>query len=108
MKDLLKEHKEFSKILLIQESALVWVVTISFILLAFLCIFKGYTGSLPFLTGLVSCVWAAYGVSQACYYGKSKAENILKIQNNIPPIQEDYTIDEEPVDESMINLDDEI
>ena len=66
---------EFSKVLLIQESALIWVLTLSFIFLAYYCIYKGYTGSLPWLTGMVAFPWTAYGVSQGFYYKKSEKEN---------------------------------
>ena len=69
------KHTEFSKILLKQESALIWILSISFILLAFYCIFQGFTGSLPWLSAMVGFPWTAYGVSQAMYYNKSKAEN---------------------------------
>lgn len=70
-----KKKKEFSKSLLVQESVLIWIVTLTFIVLAFICIFNEYTGELPWLAVLCSCAWAAYGVSQACYYNKSKSEN---------------------------------
>jgi hypothetical protein len=70
-----KKKQEFSKILLIQESILIWVLTLSFLALAFICIMKGYLGSLPWLTGMTAFPWSAYGVSQAFYYNKSKAEN---------------------------------
>lgn len=33
-----KKKKEFSKILVAQESALIWIMTISFIILAFICV----------------------------------------------------------------------
>ena len=67
--------KEFSKTLLIQESVLIWVITISFIVLAFYAVALGYTGSLPWLAALASFPWAAYGVSQIWYYKKSIVEN---------------------------------
>ena len=69
------DKKEFSKTLLIQESVLIWIVTIAFLGLAALCIVKDYTGSLPWLTAMISLPWTAYGVSQGCYYNKSKKEN---------------------------------
>lgn len=71
-----KQKKEFSKALLIQESALIWILSIGFLLLAFYCIHEGYTGSLPWLAAMVSFPWAAYGVSQMFYYKKSLAENV--------------------------------
>lgn len=67
--------KEFSKILLIQESILIWITTLGLLGLAFICIMKDFTGSLPWITAMISLPWTAYGVSQACYYRKSTIEN---------------------------------
>lgn len=67
--------KEFSKTLLKQESALIWIMSLSFIVLAFYCIYEGFTGSLPWLAAMVGFPWTAYGVSQAMYYRKSMKEN---------------------------------
>lgn len=58
-----KKKKEFSKVLLIQESALIWIMTICFLGLAALCVINNYTGQLPWLTAMVSLPWTAYGVS---------------------------------------------
>lgn len=66
---------EFSKLLLIQESILIWIMSISFIVLAFYCISLGFMGSLPWLAAMVGCPWAAYAVSQTFYYRKAMAEN---------------------------------
>lgn len=70
-----KHSQEFSKWLLIQESALIWIMTLSFIGLAYLCIIMGFLGSLPWLAAAVSFPWAAYGVSQVYYYKKALVEN---------------------------------
>lgn len=70
-----KQKRAFSKSLLIQESILIWIITIAFIGLALLCIEKDYIGELPWFNAIVGCSWAAYGVSQACYYRKSQKEN---------------------------------
>ena len=70
-----KRKKQFSKVLLIQESVLIWITTLSFLVLAAVCIWRDYTGSLPWLTAMISFPWAAYGVSQCFYYNKSKNEN---------------------------------
>lgn len=70
-----KKKKEFSKSLLIQESILVWIITLAFIGLAFVCIGYGYIGELPWLTAMVAFPWTAYGASQAFYYRKSEKEN---------------------------------
>ena len=69
------KYSEFSKWLLIQETALIWVVTITFLLLAFVCIKNQYFGELPWLTAMAAFPWTAYGVSQAFYYKKATAEN---------------------------------
>lgn len=66
---------EFSKLLLIQESILIWIVTIVLLVLAFVCISKEYFGELPWIAAMVGFPWAAYGVSQMYYYKKSMAEN---------------------------------
>ena len=70
-----KKNSEFSKTLLKQESALIWIMSLSFIALAFYCIHEGFTGSLPWLAAMVGFPWTAYGVSQAMYYRKSMKEN---------------------------------
>ena len=68
-------RKEFSKWLLIQETALIWITTISFLILAFVCIWKQYFGELPWLAAMAAFPWTAYGASQAFYYRKSEKEN---------------------------------
>ena len=69
------EKIEFSKKLLIQESLLIWVVTLSFIILAFVCISNGYFGELPWLVAMAACPWGAYAVGQGFYYRKAEKEN---------------------------------
>ena len=69
------KDKSFSKLLLIQESILIWIMTIAFIILAFICVANQYFGELPWLSVMVGLPWTAYGASQAFYYNKSKAEN---------------------------------
>jgi hypothetical protein len=109
-----KKKKEFSKSLLVQESVLIWIVTISFIAMAFICIFNGYFGELPWLAVLCSCAWAAYGVSQACYYNKSKAENTqggIKYEsmlNQLKAEAEEVTEDSQMPDEEFAPGDEKI
>lgn len=85
-----KKKCEFSKTLLKQESALIWIMSLSFIVLAFYCIYKGFMGSLPWLAAMVGFPWTAYGVSQAMYYRKSMAENTsggIKFESAIAEVQ---------------------
>jgi positive regulator of sigma E activity len=70
-----KKETEFSKKLLIQESLLIWVVTLAFIILAFVCIQNQYFGELPWLAAMAACPWTAYGASQAFYFRKAEKEN---------------------------------
>lgn len=70
-----KKKTEFSKLLLIQESALIWIMSLAFVSLAFYCVSLGFMGSLPWLAAMVGCPWAAYAVSQAMYYKKALKEN---------------------------------
>ena len=70
-----KQKNEYSKALLIQESALIWILTIGMLGLAYLCIVQGYVGTIPWLAAMVAFPWTAYGVSQAMYYRKSEKEN---------------------------------
>ncbi len=93
----MKKKKEFSKVLLIQESALIWIMTLSFLILAGLCIMNNYTGSLPWLTAMISLPWTAYGVSQCFYYNKSKAENTkdgIKYDTVMTDLVESYKNDD--------------
>lgn len=69
--------KEFSKVLLIQESILIWIITLLFSFLAFYCVWMGFGSSLPWVSSIIVAAWGAYGVSQAFYYNKSKAENTV-------------------------------
>ena len=66
---------EFSKRLLLQESILIWVITIAFIVLAFFCVANQYFGELPWLAAMCGFPWTAYGASQAFYFRKTEKEN---------------------------------
>jgi hypothetical protein len=65
----------FSKVLLIQESILIWLITLACLVMAFICIFSGSFVELPWITAMVGCPWGAYAISQHAYYKKSMAEN---------------------------------
>ena len=75
--DKIEKHQEFSKVLLVQESLLIWIHTIAMMVLAYICVFKGYYAELPWLTAMTSLPWAAYAVSQHAYYSKAKSENTV-------------------------------
>ena len=95
-----KKNTEFSKKLLTQESLLLWVVTLAFIILAFVCIANQYFGELPWLTAMAMAPWGAYAVGQGFYYRKAEKENTqggikyetvmaqLQTNDNDPPKEE--------------------
>ena len=64
---------EFSKQLLLQESMLIWIITIAFIILAFVCVSNQYFGELPWLAAMCGFPWSAYGASQAFYFRKAES-----------------------------------
>ena len=105
-----KKKREFSKILVAQESALIWIMTIAFIVLAFICIDKQYFGELPWLTAMVAFPWTAYGVSQAFYYNKAKVENKIKLKSLFPEekIDEDYSVEPDSGQENPIEEEEDI
>jgi hypothetical protein len=70
-----KKKYPFSKTLLIQESILIWLVTLSCLVMAFICIATGSFVELPWITAMVGCPWAAYAITQNAYYKKSMVEN---------------------------------
>ena len=99
----MKKQLEFSKKLLLQESVLIWIITIAFIVLAFICVFNQYFGELPWLAAMCGFPWTAYGASQAFYYRKAERENtrggikyetilsnITTNDDNAPVAQEDF------------------
>lgn len=75
MKKKIENKMEFSKRLLLQESMLIWIITIAFIVLAFVCVFNQFFGELPWLAAMCSFPWTAYGASQAFYFRKAEREN---------------------------------
>lgn len=75
---------QWSKILILLETILVFYATIKSFGLASIAISMGFDGSLPWITSLVGLIYAAYGTSVGFYYNKGKAEQVAKIQQGIP------------------------
>lgn len=70
-----KKKESFSKQILRQELTLIWITTLALLVLAYICVFKGYFGELPWLAAMCGFPWSAYGVSKAFMTKKSEAEN---------------------------------
>lgn len=71
--------KEFSKLILAWELAAVTAISAAGLYLAYLSIKNGYTGSLPWVSTMITPAWAAYGVSKGFFTNKAKEENKIKI-----------------------------
>ena len=91
-----KQQLEYSKKLISDIRWLLWVVTVGGLMLAALCILKGYLGSLPWLSAMVGLPWTAHG-TVCCFYlnmaksdhrmggitfEKAKANGFLIVENN--------------------------
>ncbi len=70
-----KRLDSFSKRLIKDIRTLLWLVTIGGLLLAGFCIYKGYTGSLPWLSAMVGLPWTAHGSVCAFYLNMAKSDH---------------------------------
>lgn len=70
-----RKRADFSKRLIADIRALLWVVTVGGLLLAACCIRTGYTGALPWLTAMVGLPWTAHGVVCTSYLGMAKSDH---------------------------------
>lgn len=66
---------DFSKRLISDIRGLLWVVTLGGIILAAYCVYKGYTGSLPWLSAMVGLPWTAHGVVCSFYLNMAKSDH---------------------------------
>ena len=66
---------QFSKWVVADVRALLWVVTIGGFALAFYCVHKGYTGALPWIGAMVGLPWTAHGVICAAYLSLCKSDH---------------------------------
>ncbi len=69
------KEKEYSKKVLDNELALLWVNTIGMMALAFYCVRTQFDAAFPWLTAMVGLPWTAWGVSKTGYTMKSTREN---------------------------------
>lgn len=66
---------DFSKQLIADVRALLWVVTAGGLLLAGYCVRAGYMGALPWLSSMVGLPWAAHGVVCSFYLNMAKSDH---------------------------------
>lgn len=70
-----KKKLEFSKQLIKDIRMLLWIVTVGGLALAVICIFMGFTGSLPWISSMVGLPWAAHGVVCSFYLNMAKSDH---------------------------------
>lgn len=71
----MKRKVAFSKRLIADIRVLLWVVTLGGLALAAYCIYRGFTGSLPWLSAMVGLPWSAHGVVCSFYLNMSKSDH---------------------------------
>ena len=69
------EKTEFSKRLISDIRALLWVVTVGGLLLAAYCVRVDYAGALPWLSAMVGLPWTAHGTVCAFYLNMAKSDH---------------------------------
>lgn len=70
-----KKKLEFSKKLIDDIRILLWIVTIGGLVLAAICICRGYLGSLPWLSAMVGLPWTAHGAVCSFYLNMAKSDH---------------------------------
>lgn len=70
-----RTRQQYSKRLVSDIRALLWAVTVGGLALAALCIWRGYVGSLPWLSAMVGLPWTAHGVVCTAYLGLAKSDH---------------------------------
>ena len=70
-----KKQLDFSKRLVRDVRRLLWIVTIGGLALAFYCIYKDSTVSLPWVSAMVGLPWTAHGVICSFYLNMAKSDH---------------------------------
>ena len=75
MKEKKTKKLEYSKRLVNDTRALLWVITIGGLLLAFYNTMMGNVGEFPWIGFMVSCAWGAHGTICSFYLNMSKSDH---------------------------------
>ena len=70
-----KLRLQYSKKLISDIRSLLWVVTVGGLALAFVCVFQGYMGALPWISTMVGLPWAAHGTVCSFYLNMTKSDH---------------------------------
>ena len=69
------KRPDYSKQLISDIRALLWVVTLGGLILAGYCIRENYLGALPWLSAMVGLPWTAHGVVCSFYLNMAKSDH---------------------------------
>lgn len=67
--------KEFTQYMILSDNAILWFISISYVLLAGLAIYKQYTGALPWLTSGQTLAFGGWATIQCFLIKKSEKQN---------------------------------
>lgn len=70
-----KKKLDYSKVLISDVRSLLWVVTLGGLCLAFFCVNRGYTASLPWISSMVGLPWAAHGTICSFYLKMAQSDH---------------------------------
>lgn len=70
-----KKNMQYSKKLISDIRWLLWLVTAGGLILAGYCIYRGFTGSLPWLSAMVGLPWTAHGTICSFYMNMAKSDH---------------------------------
>lgn len=70
-----KRPAEFSKQLIRDIRILLWIITLGGMILAYYCVYVGYTSSLPWISAMVGLPWAAHGTVCSFYLNMAKSDH---------------------------------
>lgn len=70
-----EKKMDYSKLILQDVRRMVWFITVSGVCLSFCCVFKGFTGTVPWIASMVTAAWAAFGTIIAFYYNMTKSDH---------------------------------
>lgn len=69
--------KEFTQLMVLSDNAILWYMCVAYTGLAAYSIYKGYAGSLPWLTGGLGLAFAAWATIQSFLIKKSEKQNTV-------------------------------
>ncbi|MBQ8264300.1 MAG: hypothetical protein IJY96_05960 [Oscillospiraceae bacterium] len=70
-----EKYRCYSKLLIADIRPLLWIVTLAALALAYVCVFRGYVGALPWVGSMVGLPWAAHGTVCAFYMNMAKSDH---------------------------------